>query len=214
MGFPNNTAPLLVLYERKNLMKQRKTILASVAMLTVAASIAMAQPAREEGPEPGGDRPQQRDRSGRKPRGPAQKAPAKTGTVTEFTKNPDGETDGLQLDDGTRVRFRPEASEKVTGGVSLRDRITIEGWSHSGESEMHVATIKNETSGKTLVVDRPPPELSENGEGRRPGGDEEQAERRHPRRADDGAEGPRDTACCMAVCRTRGIWPGLETSSQ
>ena len=175
-------------------MKQRKTILASVAILTVAASIAMAQPPREEGPEPGGDRPQQRDRSGRKPRGPAQKAPAKTGTVTEFTKNPDGETDGLQLDDGTRVRFRPEASEKVTGGVSLRDRITIEGWTHSGESEMHVATIKNETSGKTLVVDRPPPELSEGDDRGRPGGDEEQAERRHPRRADDGAEGPRDRA--------------------
>ena len=75
-------------------------------------------------------------------RGPAQQAPAKTGTVTEFTENPRGETDGLRLDDGTQVRFRPEAEQKVTGGVSLRDRVTIEGWTHSGEAEMHVATIE------------------------------------------------------------------------
>ena len=97
-------------------MKRWKTILVTVAMLTVAASIAVAQQPRGEEPA-SGDRPQQRDRPNRKQRGPAQKAPAKTGMVTEFTKNPDGETDGLRLDDGTEVRFRPDAGEKVTAGV-------------------------------------------------------------------------------------------------
>ena len=126
---------------------------------TTAMRAARARVERQEGNRraPGG-------RGGRRERGPAQKAPPKTGTVTEFTTNPDGETDGLRLDDGTQVRFRPDAGEKVTRGVSLKDRITIEGWTHSGEAEMHVATIKNETSGKTLVVDRPPPEIADGGE--------------------------------------------------
>jgi len=89
--------------------------------------------------------------------------------------------DGLQLDDGTEVRFPAGASEKLTAAVSLKDRVTIEGWANRGESEIHAATIKNEASGKVVDLDRLPPTIREGDEGtRRQGGQEDRADDRRP----------------------------------
>ena len=137
--------------------------LASASVFALAACVVQAQ-SQDRGDGEPQDRPARSDRPGHDDRNEgraAQKAPTKSGVVTEFTKNPNGETDGLRLDDGTEVRFRPNAAEKVTAAIALKDRITIEGWTHSGESVIHAATIKSEASGKLIVVDRPPPEISQ-----------------------------------------------------
>ena len=103
-------------------MKRSVVALAGVTALALSIYVAHGQPPADDRDEGGPRRVERQEgnrrapggRGGRRERGPAQKAPAKTGTVTEFTKNPDGETDGLRLDDGTQVRFRPDAGEKVT----------------------------------------------------------------------------------------------------
>jgi len=77
-----------------------------------------------------------------------------------LTANPQGETDGLLLEDGTEIRFRPESAEKVKAVIAPKDRVTVEGWTHTGESVIHAATIKNEASGTVLIVDRPPPGIN------------------------------------------------------
>jgi hypothetical protein len=102
-------------------MKRPTMIPALVATLTLATSIAIAQQPPGEGPPPD-DRPAPRDRPGRDNRDErrtAQKVSPKRGVVTEFTKNPDGDTDGLRLEDGTEIQFRPDSAEKVTNAVSL-----------------------------------------------------------------------------------------------
>jgi len=91
------------------------------------------------------------------------------------------------------VRFPASASEKLTGVVSLKDRATIEGWTHPGETEIHAATIKNEASGKVAHVDRPPPQTrQDDAGGRRQGGQEDQTDGgERPRRPEEGGPGPR-----------------------
>ena len=115
------------------------------------------------------------------------------GVVTSFHKGRDGDVDGLRLDDGTEVRFPPDASEKLTSVISLKDRVTIEGWKLSGESEIHAATIKNEASGQVVKVDRPPT-VGQGDEGpRSQGGQEDETDdRRPPLRTEDGVSGPGD----------------------
>ena len=132
-------------------------------------------------------------RNEEKPGREAGKTPAKSGVVAEFHRNPKGDADGLRLDDGTEVRFPASASEKLTALVSINDRVTIDGWINSGESEIHAATIKNAASGKVVDVDRPPPNIRQDDAGRRrQGGQEDGADDGGPpRRPDDGGPGPR-----------------------
>lgn len=153
----------------------------------------MAQPPERAGNGPG-DRPERRDRAGRNDRherGSAQAVRAKSGTITEFTKNPEGQTDGFLLDDGTEVRFRPEAGDKVGRALAVKDQVTIEGWRHSGEQGIHAGTIKIASSGKTLTVDRPPPELAQPGQGDRQGNPEDEADRRTPPRRSETSDDDR-----------------------
>jgi hypothetical protein len=107
------------------------------------------------------DRPPRKEA---KPGRQAKKTLTVTGVVASLHKNRDGDADGLRLDNGTEVRFPANAGEKLTDVVSPRNRVTIEGWTHPGESEIHAATIKNETSGKVVDVDRPPPEIQQGNE--------------------------------------------------
>ncbi|MCY2990085.1 MAG: hypothetical protein NTY19_19755 [Planctomycetota bacterium] len=116
---------------------------------------------RDRAPPP--DRPR---RTGSQEGRTADQAATKRGVVTEFHKNAEGEVAGLELDDGTEVRFPP--SDKLTGVITVKDRVTITGWTHSGESEVHAASIKNEATGKVVTVDRPPPELAERDADSRP----------------------------------------------
>ena len=112
----------------------------------------------------------------------------KRGVVTEFHENPDGDVAGLRLDDGTEVRFPP--SEKLAGVIALKDRVTITGWPHRGETEIHAATITNEASNKVVNVDRPPPGLRSDDAGRRRPDDQADVGGR-PRRPAVGETGPR-----------------------
>lgn len=108
-----------------------------------------------------------------------------TGVVRSIHKNEEGDADGLQLDDGTEVRFPGRAGQQLTAAVSPGDRITIEGWIQPGETEIHAATIQNEASGKRIEVDQSPG--MEREEGARPERREEAAADRRPaRRADAG----------------------------
>jgi hypothetical protein len=81
-----------------------------------------------------------------------------SGEVVELHLSPDGEVDGLALKDGTEVRFPPESGEKVAAIVSIGDQVEFVGWTHAGESEVHVATVTNVGSEKSVEVDQPPPD--------------------------------------------------------
>lgn len=143
-----------------------------------------------QGPPPRDEPPGRPPRRALGLRGPARRAPAKTGVVAEFSRNPQGEIDGLQLDDGTEVRFRPEGGERLKGVVALKDRVTVRGWNHSGETVLHAATIENAASGKVIQVDRPPPELQEDERPRSPeAADRGDSAPAPPRRSADRPEG-------------------------
>ena len=91
----------------------------------------------------------------------AEKTMEVSGEVAEFHRSPDGEVDGVELKDGTEVRFPPKSGEKVAAIVSIGDQVEIFGWTHAGESEVHVATVTNVGSGKSVEVDEPPPNAPE-----------------------------------------------------
>ena len=192
------------------------TAVCGLAVVALASFVVRAQPPDREGKEPqdqparpaqgnardadsrgsddrDNDQPRQRhETGGRQESRAARPAPARTGIVKEFSKNPRGDTDGFRLDDGTEVRFPARSGEKLTGFVSLKDKVTIEGWTHPGETEIHAATVKHEASGKVITVDRPPPEVS--GVSDRPGRDgpgDEAAAGPPPRRSEEDSPGPR-----------------------
>ena len=80
-----------------------------------------------------------------------------SGEVMEFHQSPDGDVDGVNLKDGTEVRFPSQAAEKVTATIFIGNQVEISGWMHSGESELHAATITDVGSGIAIDVDEPPP---------------------------------------------------------
>ncbi len=147
-----------------------------VAVLVVSLYVVHAQPPAREGQEPE-DRPVRPEGGDDRA---ARAAPSRSGVVKEFCKNPRGDTDGLLLDDGTEVRFPAQAGRKLTAVVALKDRVTIEGWTHTGETEIHAATIKHDASGKVVVVDRPPPEIAGDSDRPRRGRPEDEADDRPP----------------------------------
>jgi hypothetical protein len=169
-----------------------RTAIATCGLAMLSASCVRATPAEpEERPATADDdRPPQPRKEG-EPEREAQKTLTVTGVVTSFHKGRDGTIDGLQLDDGTEVRFPPNASAKLTAVVSLKDRVTVEGWSHAGEAEIHAARVKNDASGRAVDVDRVPPTVRQGDQApRRPRDEEDQAGKAPPRRPYDG--GPRD----------------------
>jgi hypothetical protein len=87
-----------------------------------------------------------------------------SGEVVELHRSPDGEVDGLALEDGTEVRFPPESGERVAAIVSIGDEVEFVGWTHAGETEVHVATVMNVGSGKSVEVDQLPPDSPEAGD--------------------------------------------------
>ena len=109
------------------------------------------------------------------------------GIVASFHENGDGSIDGLRLHDGTEVRFRPGTSEKLLG-VSIKDRVTIEGWKFQGESEIHATTMRNEATGRVLTLDRLPQDDKGQSGTLAPG---DEADDRPPPRLEDGGAGPR-----------------------
>jgi hypothetical protein len=92
------------------------------------------------------------------------------------------------------VRFSARDGQEVVKIVSIKDRVTIEGWQQPGESEIDAATIKNEASGKVAAVERPGSK-GRRGDGEprgRRGREDEADDRQSPPRAEEGGPGPED----------------------
>ena len=164
-------------------------VLASLASGCVQA----APPEPQEKPAVADDDRPPPPRKGAKPGRGADKTLTVTGVVASFHKNRDGDADGLSLEDGTEVRFPASASKRLTGVVSPKGRVSIEGWTNQGESEIHAATIKNEASGMAVSVDHLPPTMRQGDEGPpRQGGQEDEADDSPPPpRPEEDGSGPR-----------------------
>ena len=164
-----------------------------LALLASVYVYASMQQAEERSATTDDDRPPPPRRERKSPP-KAEKAVSKTGRIASLRKGRNGKIDGLQLEDGTDVRFPPDASEKLGAAVSETDRVTIEGWMNTGESEIHAATIKNQASGKTVAVDHAPPGIGR--EERSPrdqeASDEEADRRPSPPRTGDDEPRPKD----------------------
>lgn len=156
----------------------------------LASGCAQAAPReRQESPAADNDDRPPPPRKGGKRAGRAEKAVTATGVVESLHQNGDGDLDGLRLEDGTEVRFPPIVSEGLKRAVAPKERVTVEGWQQAGESEIHAATIRNETSGKVVDVDLPPPGVSSEDAGRRARDEDDKGG--PPRRPEPGGPGPR-----------------------
>jgi hypothetical protein len=169
--------------------------LAICGLILHSGGCAQAAPpeSREQPPVADDDRPPPTEDRPRRA-GKAEKTVAVTGVVASFHKNGRGDVDSLQLQDGTNVRFSARDGQEVVKIVSIKDRVTLEGWQRSGEGEIDVASIKNEASGKVAAVEPPGPgNRRDNGESRGRRGREENADdRAPPPRADEGGYGRED----------------------
>jgi hypothetical protein len=76
------------------------------------------------------------------------------GVVSRILMNPEGDADGLLLDNGTQVKFPPHMSKDLRATVAEKDAVTINGVEEKGQV-VRADTIKNEKSGKS-IKDTPP----------------------------------------------------------
>lgn len=109
---------------------------AAVAALTVCSATVLAQlppPARSVTPTP---ESQQTD--------PA----VTTGRVAQWLLNPNGEVDGLLLDNGLQVAIAPHLSARLLDAVSLRDAVEITGL--RDEAFIQATQIRSTRSGRAV----------------------------------------------------------------
>jgi len=79
-----------------------------------------------------------------------------SGTLRQWLINPNGEVDGLLLDDGTQVSFPPHLSAQLTQAVKPKDSLRITGWRGPGDAgAFRAMSIASSTSGRS-VADQPP----------------------------------------------------------
>ncbi len=76
------------------------------------------------------------------------------GTVSQILMNPEGDADGLLLENGLQVKFPPHLSMDLRAAVAPADLVTIKGVEERGKV-VRAQTITNDKSGKA-VVDTPP----------------------------------------------------------
>lgn len=82
-------------------------------------------------------------------------APVASGRIAQFLINPNGDVDGLLLEDGTQVNFPPHLSASLTQLVRAGDRISVQGFRGYGAGAVHARVITNDASGQSLI-DQPP----------------------------------------------------------
>jgi hypothetical protein len=82
------------------------------------------------------------------------------GTVARLLPTPQGEVDGLMLEDGRIVRFPPHMSAALLGAIGQGDAVIIEGMTRPVGGEMRAWRITNRTSGRSVTETPPtfPPE--------------------------------------------------------
>ncbi|WP_295381918.1 hypothetical protein [uncultured Pseudacidovorax sp.] len=85
---------------------------------------------------------------------PPVQAPASvSGTLARWLINPNGEADGLLLQDGTQVTFPPHLSAELTALAQPGERIDVSGWRATDGGVLQAQQIG--ARGRT-VVDQPP----------------------------------------------------------
>ncbi len=105
-----------------------------------------------------------------RPRDDARRAATETtltGRVARWLVNPNGDVDGLLLDDGTQVAFPPHLSASLTEAVKARDTVEVTGRSEVAQV-VHAWSIKNTRSGQSVRNTPPdprdaPPHLRQDG---------------------------------------------------
>ncbi len=76
-----------------------------------------------------------------------------TGRVARWLPNPNGEVDGLLLDDGTQVNFPPHLSSRMIAAVKLRDTVQVTGRASPTSQTppvLRATLIKASSSGQTI----------------------------------------------------------------
>ncbi|WCM93355.1 hypothetical protein M5C99_01055 [Acidovorax sp. NCPPB 2350] len=76
-----------------------------------------------------------------------------SGRLQRWLLNPNGEADGLLLDDGTQVAFPPHLSTSLTSWLRPGDAVDVVGWRISSTAAMRASTIRSQ--GRS-VDDTPP----------------------------------------------------------
>src|ERR1700689_5198487 len=88
----------------------------------------------------------------------AQPAYSRKGTIKAFNLGPNGETDGLILNDGTAVFFPPETGEPLRASIKEGSRITFTGVSRPGAFNRLVVDAQTITAnGQTFTAAVAPP---------------------------------------------------------
>lgn len=76
-----------------------------------------------------------------------------SGTLARWLINPNGEADGLLLQDGTQISFPPHLSAELTAMVRPGERIDATGWRATEGAPIQAQQIG---AGGRMVVDQPP----------------------------------------------------------
>ena len=126
----------MVMYANTRRMKMRclfgaTIVICGLALLPGGCAQA-APPESREHPAAAGDDDRPPPPPGEaKPRQDAEKALTVTGVVASFHKDERGDVDSLRLRMARKYVFCPRG-EKLTRIISVKDRITIEGWTQRG----------------------------------------------------------------------------------
>ncbi len=118
-----------------------RAALASAAALLLAAG-AQAQPA----PAPRGPAPQLVQTA------PMEQATV-SGTVQRWLVNPNGEADGLLLQDGTQIAFPPHLSAELTSWLRVGDAVQATGWNRRDIGVLRAVSLQSQGR---VVQDTPP----------------------------------------------------------
>jgi hypothetical protein len=86
-----------------------------------------------------------------------QQLPTQQGQVQQFTLTLRGDIDGLILTDGTEVKTPPHLSTQIAFSIKPGDTVVIHGLHAAALPLVQAVSITDETTGRTVVDNGPPP---------------------------------------------------------
>lgn len=119
-----------------------------VAATSFASLPSVAQPIRPDLPPPPDRMPRE------KPAPDAFRQPTVSGTIKQYLMNPDGEVDGLLLNDGTQINFPSHMADELVGAVKPDDRVNIQG-DRERDSVVKADVISNSRTGRSVAEHAP-----------------------------------------------------------
>jgi hypothetical protein len=81
-----------------------------------------------------------------------------TGRIARFLINPNGDVDGLLLDDGAQVNFPPHLSAQLLQIARVGDKVSVQGFPGYGAGATHATVITNTRTAQSMVDQPPPPD--------------------------------------------------------